>query len=227
MLIKGIQKVTLLDYPGKIACTIFTGGCNFRCPFCQNSSLVTHLDEEKIEEEEIVDFLKSRVGKLDAVCISGGEPCIQKDLKEFCQKIKNLGFLIKLDTNGCFPEKIKELLDEHLLDYIAMDIKNCEDKYNRTAGIKVDLEKIKQSVDFLKKSNVEHEFRTTVVQDFHEINDLLHIVKWVSPSKLYLQQFRDSEDVIRKGLHAYSEENMKKIYEKCLKVSSNVYLRGI
>ena len=115
--------------------------------------------------------------------------CIQKDLKEFCQKIKNLGFLIKLDTNGCFPEKIKELLDEHLLDYIAMDIKNCEDKYNRTAGIKVDLEKIKQSVDFLKKSNVEHEFRTTVVQDFHEINDLLHIVKWVSPSKLYLQQF--------------------------------------
>ena len=227
MIIKGIQKITLLDYPGKIACTIFTGGCNFRCPFCQNASLVTHLDDEKIEETEIIEFLKSRVGKLDAVCISGGEPCIQKDLKEFCKKIKSLGFLIKLDTNGCFPEKIKELFDEHLLDYIAMDIKNSEAKYNITAGINIDLDKIKQSITLIKESNIEHEFRTTVVQEFHEVEDLLHIVKWVSPSKLYLQQFRDSEDVIKKGLHAHSEENLRKMYEECLKVSSSVYLRGI
>ncbi len=227
MLIKGIQKVTLLDYPGKIACTIFTGGCNFRCPFCQNASLVTHLDDGYIEENEIMEFLKSRVGKLDAVCISGGEPCIQKDLKEFCQKVKDLGFLIKLDTNGGFPEKIKELLDAHLLDYIAMDIKNSEEKYDTTTGVFINLEKIKQSVDMIKSSNIEHEFRTTVVKEFHKEEDLLKIVKWINPSKLYLQQFRDSEDVIKKGLHAYHEETLKKMYQKCLKVSANVYLRGI
>ena len=131
MTIKGIQKVTLLDYPGRVACTIFTGGCNFRCPFCQNSSLVIQTDNHYLPEEEVIEFLKTRQNKLDAVCISGGEPLIQKDILEFIKKIKELGFLVKLDTNGSFPEKLSELLEEHLLDYVAMDIKKHHGKIPR------------------------------------------------------------------------------------------------
>lgn len=219
--------MTLLDYPGKVACTIFTGGCNFRCPFCQNASLVTHIDEDKIDEEEIFEFLEERKGKLDAVCISGGEPCLQKDLVSFCQKIKSLGFLIKLDTNGSFPNVIKDLVSQNLIDYVAMDVKNSPEKYALTAGIKVELENIKESIDFLKNSSISHEFRTTVVQELHNLFDLKAISKWVSPSKLYFQQFRDSEDVIKKGLHAYEKEEMFKMCQECQKDCPNVYLRGI
>ncbi len=219
--------MTLLDYPGKVACTIFTGGCNFRCPFCQNASLVTHIDEDKIDEEEIFEFLEERKGKLDAVCISGGEPCLQKDLVSFCQKIKSLGFLIKLDTNGSFPNVIKNLVSQNLIDYVAMDVKNSPEKYALTAGIKVELENIKESIDFLKNSSISHEFRTTVVKELHNLFDLKAISKWVSPSKLYFQQFRDSEDVIKKGLHAYKKEEMQKNCQECQKDCPNVYLRGI
>ena len=227
MLIKGLQKVTLLDYPGQVACTIFTGGCNMRCPFCQNASLVTHIDEERLEEEEFFSFLKSRIGKLDAVCISGGEPCLQKDLKEFIQKIKEMGFLVKLDTNGCFPEMLSSLLQNHLLDYVAMDIKNQKEKYDLTSGIHADLDKIEESIHLLQNSGIPHEFRTTVVLEFHEPSDIVKIAKWVNPSKLYLQQFRDSEDVIQDGLHAYSEEEMQKLKENALKENERVYLRGL
>lgn len=227
MLIKGLQKVTLLDYPGQVACTIFTGGCNMRCPFCQNASLVTHIDEERLDEEEFFSFLKSRIGKLDAVCISGGEPCLQKDLKEFIQKIKEMGFLVKLDTNGCFPEMLSSLLQNHLLDYVAMDIKNQKEKYDLTSGIHADLDKIEESIHLLQNSGIPHEFRTTVVLEFHEPSDIVKIAKWVNPSKLYLQQFRDSEDVIQDGLHAYSEEEMQKLKENALKENEHVYLRGL
>ena len=227
MLIKGLQKVTLLDYPGQVACTIFTGGCNMRCPFCQNASLVIHIDEERLEEEEFFSFLKSRIGKLDAVCISGGEPCLQKDLKEFIQKIKEMGFLVKLDTNGCFPEMLSSLLQNHLLDYVAMDIKNQKEKYDLTSGIHADLDKIEESIHLLQNSGIPHEFRTTVVLEFHEPSDIVKIAQWVNPSKLYLQQFRDSEDVIQDGLHAYSEEEMQKLKENALKENEHVYLRGL
>ena len=227
MLIKGLQKVTLLDYPGQVACTIFTGGCNMRCPFCQNASLVIHIDEERLEEKEFFSFLKSRIGKLDAVCISGGEPCLQKDLKEFIQKIKEMGFLVKLDTNGCFPEMLSSLLQNHLLDYVAMDIKNQKEKYDLTSGIHADLDKIEESIYLLQNSGIPHEFRTTVVLEFHEPNDIVKIAQWVNPSKLYLQQFRDSEDVIQDGLHAYSEEEMQKLKENALKENEHVYLRGL
>ena len=227
MLIKGLQKVTLLDYPGQVACTIFTGGCNMRCPFCQNASLVIHIDEERLEEKEFFSFLKSRIGKLDAVCISGGEPCLQKDLKEFIQKIKEMGFLVKLDTNGCFPEMLSSLLQNHLLDYVAMDIKNQKEKYDLTSGIHADLDKIEESIHLLQNSGIPHEFRTTVVLEFHEPNDIVKIAQWVNPSKLYLQQFRDSEDVIQDGLHAYSEEEMQKLKENALKENEHVYLRGL
>lgn len=227
MLIKGLQKVTLLDYPGQVACTIFTGGCNMRCPFCQNASLVIHIDEERLEEKEFFSFLKSRIGKLDAVCISGGEPCLQKDLKEFIQKIKEMGFLVKLDTNGCFPEMLSSLLQNHLLDYVAMDIKNQKEKYDLTSGIHADLDKIEESIHLLQNSGIPHEFRTTVVLEFHEPSDIVKIAQWVNPSKLYLQQFRDSEDVIQDGLHAYSEEEMQKLKENALKENEHVYLRGL
>ena len=227
MLIKGIQKVTLLDYPGKIACTLFTGGCDFRCPFCQNASLVTHVDDEKLDEEEVLDFLKSRIGKLDAVCISGGEPCLQKDLKEFCLKIKQMGFLIKLDTNGYFPEKIKELLDEKVLDYIAMDIKNCPEKYALTAGVKIDLEKIKESVKLIQTSGIRHEFRTTVVQEFHTVQDIALIASWIAPSSLYLQQFKDSGDLIQEGLHAVSLDALNHMRDEALQKNESVFLRGV
>ena len=219
--------MTLLDYPGKVACTIFTGGCNFRCPFCQNASLVTRIDEDKIDEEEIFEFLEERKGKLDAVCISGGEPCLQKDLVSFCQKIKSLGFLIKLDTNGSFPNVIKNLVSQNLIDYVAMDVKNSPEKYALTADTKVELENIKESIDFLKNSSISHEFRTTVVKELHNLFDLKAISKWVSPSKLYFQQFRDSEDVIKKGLHAYEKEEMLRMCQECQKDCPNIYLRGI
>lgn len=227
MLIKGIQKMTLLDYPGKIACTIFTGGCNFRCPFCQNGSLVINIDDEKITEEEILAFLAERQGKLDAVCISGGEPCIQKDLISFCKKVKTLGYLIKLDTNGSFPNALKELVEKKLIDYVAMDVKNTLEKYNLTAGSKILLENIKESIDFLKKSNITHEFRTTVVKEFHDLNDLVDIANLVSPSKLYLQQFRDSEDVIMKNLHSYDSDEMKNMFKECQSKCPNIFLRGV
>ena len=151
MIINGFQKLTLLDYPGKVACTIFTAGCNLRCPFCHNASLVTHIDSETtFSTEEVLDYLKKRQGSLEGVCITGGEPLLQPDIKEFISEIKNLGYSVKLDTNGTFPEKLKELVNEGLVDYVAMDIKNSKAKYEETAGINnLDLSKIEESVDFL------------------------------------------------------------------------------
>lgn len=227
MLIKGIQKVTLLDYPGKIACTIFTGGCNFRCPFCQNASLVTHIDDDQILEDDFWQFLEERKGKLDAVCISGGEPCLQKDLKSFIKRIKDMGYLVKLDTNGYMPLVLQDLLTEHLLDYVAMDVKNTKEKYEMTAGVKVDLEKIEKSIDLLKNSLIEHEFRTTIVKDFHTKDDVKVIAKWLYPSKLYLQQFKDSIDVIQKGLTEPSKEELVEMQKEAQQENSQVYLRGI
>ena len=149
MFIKGLQKLTLLDYPTKTACTIFTGGCNFRCPFCHNASLVVNVNEgEKYETEQVLSFLKKRQGLLDGVCVTGGEPLLQKDIKEFLGNIKDMGYSIKLDTNGYSPEKLMEIVSEGLCDYVAMDIKNCKEKYSVTAGIDIDISKIEKSVEF-------------------------------------------------------------------------------
>lgn len=227
MFIKGIQKVTLLDYPGKVACTFFTAGCNMRCPFCQNASLVTHIDEENIPLEEALAFLKERVGKLDAVCISGGEPCVQPDLKSFLRKVKELGFLIKLDTNGSKPLVVQELVHEGLIDYVAMDVKNVWEKYSLTSGSTGFVDEIKQTITFLKESGLPHEFRTTVVREFHTKEDLVSLAKILAPSNFYLQQFRLSDDVINPNLHAYEKEEMQEILDACQQVSSHVFLRGI
>lgn len=225
MKIKGFQKLTLLDYPEKMACLLFTGGCNFRCPFCHNASLVTHIESDDINEEEIFNYLEKRKGLLEAVVISGGEPCIQKDLISFIQKIKEKGFLVKLDTNGSFPEILKELLNFHLVDYVAMDVKNIERKYPLTVGLQPDYAKIKESIDLLKASPIDHEFRTTVVKEYHTKEDINQISNLVYPSKLYLQQFKDSGDLIGSNLHAYTNKEMHEIKDFCQ--LENVMLRGI
>ena len=200
MNIGGYQKLTLIDFPGHLATTVFTVGCNFRCPFCHNPELVLGAGVktsgvENKTEQEFFDFLKKRQGKLEGVCITGGEPTLQPDLIEFIKKVRALGFLIKLDTNGARPDILKKLLDLKLLDFVAMDIKNQLKRYSETVGVEVDTKRIKLSVELIKNSRVAYEFRTTVVPGIHSEKDFLEIAKWLSGARAYyLQEYR--EDVI-------------------------------
>ncbi len=199
MLICGLQKLSLLDYPEKLAATIFTGGCNLRCPFCHNPGLVTHAEESMpISEEYVLEFLNSRKGKLDGVCITGGEPLLQPDLESFITAVREMGFLVKLDTNGSNPLKLKALLKKGLLDYVAMDIKNSPEKYPETVGIEgFDPEVVFESVAILKGAGVPYEFRTTLVKGFHEAADLERLgMLLAGADKYYLQSFRDSGDLV-------------------------------
>ncbi len=215
MILKGLQKLTLLDFPGRIAATVFTGGCNFRCPFCHNASLV--LPEkfgETLPEEEFFSFLNKRRGILEGVCITGGEPTLQGDLPEFIKKIKDLGFLVKLDTNGTNPEMLEKLIDDGLIDYAAMDIKSSGEGYPRAIGIKdCNLEKIEKSIEILRKCKLDFEFRTTVVKGLHKKEDFEKIGKWLKGNeKYYLQAFKDSGDLIDgDGYSAYSEDEMQEL----------------
>lgn len=229
MLIKGLQKLTLLDYPTKTACTIFTGGCNFRCPFCHNASLVFNVNEgEKHETDEVLAFLKKRVGLLDGVCVTGGEPLLQKDINEFLGNIKDMGYAVKLDTNGYSPEKLEEIVNAHLVDYIAMDIKNCKEKYSQTAGIEIDITKIEKSVSFLMTCGIEYEFRTTVVKEYHTLSDIEKIAQWISGAKGYfLQSFVDSGDLICSGLSAVDKDTIYKMKDVCSWHIKNTGVRGI
>ena len=230
MVIQGLQKLTLLDYPGKVACTLFTAGCNFRCPFCHNASLVTHVDRKNdIPEEEVLAFFKKRRGLLDGVCITGGEPLLQPDIEVFIRKIRDLGYLIKLDTNGSNVLLLKHLAEEGLLDYVAMDIKNAPDKYGVTIGIEeYDLENILQSVDFLLSGSIPYEFRTTVVREFHKREDFAAIGRWIrGAEKYYLQSFQDSGDLISPGLRGYTKEIMEQALAIVRKNVPNAELRGI
>lgn len=210
MNIQGLQRVSLLDYPGRVACTVFTSGCNLRCPFCHNASLVLPnlRSPPEMEEPEFLEFLLSRQGKLDGVCITGGEPLLQPDLETFIRKIRDLGFSIKLDTNGSIPHLLKDLLGKGLVDYVAMDIKNCPERYGETAGIpELSLEGIQESVMFLLSGAVAFEFRTTIVEEFHTEQDMERLGKWIEGNEhYYLQSFMDSGDVITRGLHAVSVE---------------------
>jgi len=211
MNIQGLQKTTLLDYPGKIAATVFTGGCNFRCPYCHNASLVLNdRDAQDISEEVFFDFLAKRKGLLDGVCISGGEPLLQREIGRFISEIKSLGFLVKLDTNGSFPSKLKELVGDGLIDYVAMDIKNSPAGYARTAGITEDiLPEVKQSVTFLLAGHVDYEFRTTVVKGFHSKEDFAAIGEWIQRARRYfLQNFVDSGDLIQPGLQGVDKTEL-------------------
>ncbi len=229
MKIEALQKLTLLDFPQKMACTIFTHGCNMRCPFCHNALLVTESQQAFISEEEILSFLESRKGKLEGVCVTGGEPLMQEGIEDFIRKIKEMGFLVKLDTNGTFPKKLKALCKEGLIDFVAMDIKNSQKKYALTAGKKLlDLSAVSESVEFLLKGTVPYEFRTTVTRDFHTLQDLLDIAKWISGcDAYYLQQFVDSGNLIDNKVSGYSNEELREIYKAVKKHLPCTQLRGI
>lgn len=230
MKIKGLQKTTLLDFPGKLACTVFTGGCNFRCPFCHNASLVLHAGEmEEISEEAFFDYLNKRRGMLDGVCITGGEPTLCPDLENFIKKIKDIGLAVKLDTNGTAPTVLKRLLDSNLLDYVAMDIKNSKEKYALTSGIEnLDINNIEESVNFLLSDSVDYEFRTTVVDVFHNTQDIEKIAMWIGGAKRYfLQNFVDSGDLIGDKMGSVGEETLNKMCFVAQKYVENTIIRGV
>ena len=228
MLIKGFQKTTLLDFPGKVACTVFTGGCNFRCPFCHNASLVTHMDTSALDEEQVLEYIIRRKNILDGVCITGGEPLLQHDIASFCQRIHDLGLLVKLDTNGSYPERLKALIDMNLIDYIAMDIKNSKEAYAKTCGISELPEGIEESIRVIRDSGLPYEFRTTVVRELHSPESMVSLAKWISGAeKYFLQGFTDSGDLICDGLSAYSENEMKELLSLVKQYVPSAELRGI
>lgn len=215
-MISGLQKMTLLDYPGKVACTVFLQGCNFRCPFCHNSDLLGKDGPETIEVDTLLAFLKKRVGLLDAVCITGGEPTLQPGLEDLIIKIKELGYLVKLDTNGNRPEVLKSLVEKGLVDYVAMDIKNCPAKYGITAGVPgMTLDRVEESVKFLLAENVPYEFRTTVADELHEPEDFAAIGQWLqtlNPDRkataFFIQPYVDRDSVLTTGLHTPTQEKL-------------------
>jgi pyruvate formate lyase activating enzyme len=230
MNIQGLQKLTLLDYPGKMACTIFTGGCNLRCPFCHNASSVLNPSADgEFSVEEIMQFLKKRQGVLDGVAITGGEPLMQKDIAEFIDGIKALGYSVKLDTNGTYPDKLKDLIDRRLIDYVAMDIKASPAGYPPAVGIGgYDISKITQSVNLLLEGRVDYEFRTTVVREFHSIFDMNALGEFIKGAKRhYLQAFRDSGELIGFGLSEVPKKEMEEMRKIMLGYVEKCELRGV
>ena len=229
MNIKGLQKTTLLDFPEKLACTVFTGGCNFRCPFCHNASLVLRAGEvEGISEEEFFSYISKRSGMLDGVCITGGEPLLNPDIADFIRKIRAFGLLVKLDTNGSLPDRLKALLDEGLLDYVAMDIKNSSERYALTAGVDKFPEEIEKSINLIIQGAPDYEFRTTVVRELHTTQDIVSIAERISGAKKYfLQTYVDSGDLINDGFSAYSASEMLEILDSARRVLPITALRGV
>ncbi len=229
--IGGIQKMSLLDYPEKVACTVFTSGCGFKCPFCHNRELVFVPENyEYCEPRQVLSYLEKRKGLLDGVCISGGEPLLQEGLAEFIREIRRMGYLIKLDTNGNHPGRLKEILEEGLADYVAMDVKNTRAKYPVTVGLNESVFRIgniEESMNILKASGVGYEFRTTVVKELHERSDLLEMAEWLRDAPVwYLQQYQDSENVIQRGFSAYSAKEMEELCEEIRNIMPRVKLRG-
>lgn len=230
MRIGGLQKLTLLDYPGKIACTVFIPGCNFRCPFCHNAELViNHENAPEIDEKEFFEFLEKRRTVLEGVCVSGGEPLLQKDIFEFIAKIKDIGYAVKLDTNGSLTEKLGHALEGRLVDYVAMDIKNSPEKYSLTTGLDIcNVSDIIESARILMDSGVPYEFRTTVVREFHDDGSFLAIGKWLRGSeRYYLQMFEDSGRLISSGLSAAGREDMERYRRILSQYVDVVEIRGV
>lgn len=229
MRIAGLQKLTLLDYPGKLACTVFLPGCNLRCPFCHNAALVLPeaMGEPVMDTQGLLSFLESRKGKLDGVCITGGEPTLHRQLPQFIDKIRDLGFLVKLDTNGTDPEMLGQLLDEGMLDYVAMDIKNSPEKYARTVGGMDVLENVRKSVRILMDSGVEYELRTTVMHPYHTVEDMRAIGQWLQGARAYyLQQFVDSGGLIGSAMEPLNKEEMQALRDAVLAWIPNTHIRG-
>lgn len=220
----GFQKLTVLDYPGQVACIVFTKGCNFRCPFCHNSLLVER-NCETYKEEEILSFLEKRKKVLDGICISGGEP-LMHDIENFLIKVKELGYKIKIDTNGSYPDKLRSLVEKGLVDYVAMDIKNIPEKYFETSGVDISYNIIEESIDFLLTDKVDYEFRTTVTKEFHTPIDLEKIAKRISGAKRYfIQNFVDSGNAFSKNLTPVSEEELEQMAQRTQKFVPSVKVR--
>ena len=234
MRIAGLQKMTLLDYPGQVACTVFLQGCNFRCPFCHNSSLLSGAGEDLMDDTQLLRFLEKRTGLLDGVCITGGEPTLQMELPQLLQKVKQLGYRVKLDTNGSNPEMLKAVVEAGTVDYVAMDIKNAPLEYEKTAGTSpAMLKKVEESIRYLLTGAVDYEFRTTVVEELHDPQSILEMGQWLcslgeKPAKRwYLQQYMDRDSVLSAGLHAPSKEKMAKYAEILTPFAIQVSLRGV
>lgn len=234
VLIKGLQKTTTVDYPGKLACAIFTAGCNFRCPFCHNPELIEKERYEKLKtitEKEFFDFLGSRKKWIDGVVITGGEPCLQKELPEFMRKIKEKGFLVKLDTNGSNPAMLKELIGQKLVDFIAMDIKAPLERYNDVVKVKVSVEKIKESIKMIRDGDVDYEFRMTTLPRFHKMGDMINIGELLKGSKKFVvQQFENKRDMINpdfKNEPCYTIKELEEFKNILNKVINNVEIRNI
>lgn len=214
-MICGLQKMTLLDFPGKVACTVFLGGCNYRCPFCHNAELFNGKPEEVMSTEQLLDFLKSRQGLLEGVCISGGEPTLTPGLDTLLEKIKALGFAVKLDTNGSRPAVLKALVEKGLVDYVAVDAKNAPQRYAQTVGCPVDLAAVEESLRFLISGNVPYELRTTLVEQLHDTTSIEAMGQWLAglvpgkkPTQLFLQSFVDRDTVVYDGLCAPAENDL-------------------
>lgn len=230
MKIHGLNKTTLLDYPEHVAATVFTGGCNFRCPFCHNSELVLAPGGQPVlSEEEVLDFLTKRRGVLEGVCITGGEPTLQPDLEEFMGKVKELGYLVKLDTNGYRPKVLERLVQAGLLDYVAMDVKAAPENYSRAAGLPgMDVKLVKRSIELLKESKTDYEFRTTVVKGIHKIEEFEEIGRWLSGARAYyLQSYRENENVLCPGFEVFSREEMEAMAALAHRYIDRVMLRGV
>ena len=228
MQIHGLQKMTLLDYPGKVACTVFLGGCNFRCPFCHNGELLDGKFPPLMDDVELLTFLKKRQGLLDGVCITGGEPMLRPELPELIREIKALGYSVKLDTNGSFPKELKKLMDDGLVDYVAMDIKNSLQRYCETAGREVDLDAVKESVALLLEGRVDYEFRTTVVAELHDEESFRDIGQWIRGARRYfLQCYTHRDTVLQQGLTAPSKESLKQYAQISAQYVQDVGIRGV
>ena len=234
-MIAGLQKMTLLDFPGKVACTLFLQGCNFRCPFCHNSDLLPHQGEEFMTVDAFLKFLEGRKGLLDGVAITGGEPTGRPDLPDLIRKIKDLGFAVKLDTNGTNPKMLKQLVADGLLDYVAVDVKNSPAKYAETVGLpSLNLDKITESLAFLIASDTDYEFRTTLVSQFHTAEDMEEIGQWLQslvpgrkPKKLFLQSFVDRDSVVFSGLSAPAAEQIADFARILTPYVGEVSVRGV
>lgn len=226
----GLQKMTLLDFPGEVACTVFSCGCNFRCPFCHNPELVTGCDRAAglMDEEAILGFLRTRTGLLDGVCLTGGEPLLHPGLPDLIVRIRELGYKVKLDTNGSFPDRLQQLLEGKLVDYVAMDIKNAPAKYDRTAGMPHALELAGQSVEILKSHSTAYEFRTTVTGNLHEVEDFAAIGRWIAGTERYfLQAFLESGGVLVPDTgYPVTKEKMQACLEAVLPFVPKAAIRG-
>ena len=230
MVISGLQKLTLLDYPGHTACTVFTPRCNWRCPFCHNAALVLRPQEQPpMDPEEFFSFLRKRKGLLDGVAVTGGEPTLYADLPDFLRRIKDMGFAVKLDTNGTHPAMLRAILEAGLADYVAMDIKAGRGNYSAVTGtLRPGLDAVEESVALLRQSGTAHEFRTTVVEEFHTAGDIEAVARWIAGAKRYfLQAFTDRDTVPFAGLHAPSDAQMRRYADIARRYVPDTRLRGV